>query len=188
MVMGARRNVTKTIDMQISELIPELSDRRYTFKMPENQRLRHFCGVEYVQGDSRILRQMVSVRISANDLVELYLSGVEVTGTAPKDILSYYGLLRNYLLLWAKRSHALPDEPMPPISDFTNVDDYLKSIHADWYVRSVIENGKEPQKQSNFRSRRFSDVDTGAVESPLARPTEYESAIDMFHQNVWRTK
>lgn len=185
MVVGRQRD-TKSIDVQISELIPELANRCFMFKMAESHRLRHFCGVDSVRGDARTLSLPVSVKLSANDLVDLYLAGTPTYSIVTGDILKYYDLLRRYLLLWAQRSHLLPDEAMPPIEEFTGIDDFLRSIHMDWYVQHVISGNKAPKEKGQFRSRRFSDSDLMKKENPLSRPSAYESVIDQFHQNVWR--
>lgn len=189
MVMGYsnKRSQSKTIDERISELIPQLADRQFNFKLSEHQRLRFLCKAERIVGDARTLNMPVNVRLSANDLVAMYVEGATGTSTDAKAILSYYALLRMYLELWASRSNLNPDEELPPMEDFVVIDDFLRSIHTDWYVASVVFKEAPPKIHASFRERRFSTKHAEAApESPLARPSRYVSVIDQFHSNVWR--
>lgn len=181
-----RLHPTKTIDAQISELIPVLSDRRYQCKMPDHQRQRLFGSGKVVAVDSPLLTMLVNAKLSSNDLVSIYLAGGTVTLCRCSDVVEIYTKLHQYLSLWVERSNALPNEPMPPIEDFVNIDDYLSSIHLEYILQSTIT--KEPVKApvSQFRARRFSEgLPTTTPESPLAKPKRYVSLIDQFHKAVW---
>lgn len=186
MNLGRNRQKTQSIDRQISDLIPELSDRRYAFKMPDHQRQRLFCGAKSLQGDPTVLSLPVNVKLSANDLVQIYLSGGSATPCACTDVMEYYTNLHKYVTLWIERSKAMPDERMPPIEDFVNIDDYLSSIHDDYFLQTVINKKPIPVEKSIFRSRRFSDEQAAEKPaSPLANPKRYVSLIDQFHPSVW---
>ncbi len=182
----SRHQRTASIDSQISALIPELSDRRYAFKMADHQRQRLFCGATSISGDATVLSLPVNVKLSANDLVAIYLNGGSATPCNCTDIMEYYENLHKYVSLWIERSKAMPDERMPPIEDFVNIDDYLNSIHDDYFLQTVINKKPAPVEKSVFRSRRFStSYAAEKPESPLAKPKRYASLIDQFHPSVW---
>lgn len=178
---------SKTIDERLNELIPKLSDRRFAFKMADHQRQRLFCADMPVSGDSLVISLPVNVKLSANDLVSIYLRGGSAHSCTCTDILEYYTLLYDYVTLWAERSNAMPDEDMPPIEDFVNIDDYLASIHDEYFLQSVISAKPQKPATSSFRTRRFAAaMSSPAPVSPLDKPKRYESLISKFHDTVWR--
>lgn len=183
---SGRQPRTKSIDEKISELIPQLADRCYNCRISEHLRQRYFCNATNLAGNDKTLTMMVNVRLSANDLVGMYMVGGTATPVNQMDILKYYALLHQYLELWAERSNVNPDEEQPPIEDFVNVDDFLRSIHSDWFVMSIVCKKPLTETKSRFRSRRFSEsVVAAQPTSPLAKPPRYQSMIDRFHANVW---
>lgn len=175
-----------TIDDEIAALIPILADCDINVKMSQHQQNAFFS--PYLPSPSQRTAGLLSnTKLSINDIIELYTKGATYYFTDNSDLIRIYDSVYKYVALWAKRSHVMMDDPMPPIEDFVNMDDFLSHIYPDYVVaKATIDNYKphvEPKR--TFRRRLLDDVSLEVPQHKGVPTSRYVSLMDKFHARAW---
>lgn len=175
-----------TIDDEIAELIPILADCDINVKMSQHQQ-NAFYSPYLPSPSSRTAGMLTSTKLSINDIMELYVKGGTFYLMDSRDYIRIYETVQKYIALWAKRSHVMVDDPMPPIEDFVNMDDFLSTIFPDYIVARASEDNYKPYKppKRTFRRRLLDDVPLDAPQHKGVPTGRYESLMSQFHARAW---
>lgn len=175
-----------TIDDEIAALIPILADCDYNVKMSQHQQNAFYS--PYLPNPSAMTAGMLTTtKLSINDIIDLYVKGGTFYLADTRDYIRIYEAVHKYVALWAKRSHVMVDDPLPPIEDFVNMDDFLSKIFPDYVVVKASEENYKPYKapKRTFRRRLLDDVSLDLPEHKGVPTGRYVSLMDQFHARAW---
>lgn len=198
MARAPSRKIRDELDDKIDAAWFRICNERMRVKVPEHQRQRALnpdsdttapisSGNHAV--DSQLLNQLTTVNMTIWEMVGIYKHAGSVHHFKPENQMVVYEAMRDYLVMWADRSHKYPDDPQPAMTDFILMDEFVESEHPEYEMNCLITRkpvvkaaprGIGAQMRSTFN--RAGNV---AVAAPVFAPTRYESIIKRFHENVW---